>query len=93
MEKKQTSKKESILDDLKSLVDKLGIEIEFASLSRFRPIVRSGQCTANGKRLIVLDKNLSVNEKIAYLAREIKNENLDEMNIKPSIREIIEKIL
>ena len=80
----------SRLEDLKSVAEKLAIEIEIVNLNNQEFQMQSGYCKMNGKDLILLDKNISLQEQSEILLQTLKNFDLEDIYVAPWIREFIE---
>ena len=80
----------SRLEDLKSVAEKLAIEIEIVNLNNQEFQMQSGYCKMNGKDLILLDKNISLQEQSEILLQTLKNFDLENIYAASWIREFIE---
>ena len=80
----------SRLEDLKSVAEKLAIEIEIVNLNNQEFQMQSGYCKMNGKDLILLDKNISPQEQSEILLQTLKNFDLGDIYVASWIRELIE---
>ena len=80
----------SRLQDLKSVAEKLAIEIEVVNLNNQEFQIQSGYCKMNGKDLILLDKNISLQEQSEILLQTLKNFDLEDVYVASWIREFIE---
>jgi len=80
----------SRLEDLKSVAEKLAIEIEIVNLNNQEFQMQSGYCKMNGKNLILLDKNISLQEQSEILLHTFKNFDLEDIYVASWIREFIE---
>ena len=80
----------SRLQDLKSVAEKLAIEIEIVNLNNQEFQMQSGYCKMNGKDLILLDKNISLQEQSEVLLQTLKNFDLEDIYVASWIREFIE---
>ena len=80
----------SRLQDLKSVAEKLEIEIEVVDLNNQEFQIQSGYCKMNGKDLILLDKNISLQEQSEILLQTLKNFDLENIYVASWIREFIE---
>ena len=78
------------LQDLKSVAEKLAIEIEIVNLNNQEFQMQSGYCKMNGKDLILLDKNISLQEQSEILLQTLKNFDLEDIYVASWIREFIE---
>ena len=81
----------SRLEDLKSVAEKLAIEIEIVNLNNQEFQMQSGYCKMNGKNLILLDKNSSLQEQSEVILRTLKNFNLENIYVASWIRESIDQ--
>ena len=80
----------SRLEDLKSVAEKLAIEIQIVNLNNQEFQMQSGYCKMNGKDLILLDKNISPQEQSEILLQTLKNFDLGDIYVASWIREFIE---
>ena len=80
----------SRLQDLKSVAEKLAIKIEIVNLNNQEFQMQSGYCKMNGKDLILLDKNISLQEQSEILLQTLKNFDLEDIYVASWIREFIE---
>ena len=80
----------SRFQDLKSVAEKLAIEIEIVNLNNQEFQMQSGYCKMNGKDLILLDKNISLQEQSEILLQTLKNFDLEDIYVASWIREFIE---
>ena len=80
----------SRLQDLKSVTEKLAIKIEIVNLNNQEFQMQSGYCKMNGKDLILLDKNISLQEQSEILLQTLKNFDLEDIYVASWIREFIE---
>ena len=80
----------SRLEDLKSVAEKLAIEIEIVNLNNQEFQMQSGYCKMNGKDLILLDKNISLQEQSEIILQTLKNFDLEDIYVASWIREFIE---
>ena len=80
----------SRLEALKSVAEKLAIKIEIVNLNNQEFQMQSGYCKMNGKDLILLDKNISLQEQSEILLQTLKNFDLEDIYVASWIREFIE---
>jgi hypothetical protein len=81
---------EKKIEDLKSVTGKLAIEIEITDLNDQEFQIQSGYCKMNGKDLILLDKNLSLQEQVEVILKILKNFDLENIYVASWIREHLE---
>lgn len=75
-----------ILQDLESLATDLAIEIRYDALEG-----RGGLCKYGGKTYLIVNRSLSVQERIHLLSRALSRFPLDDVFLRPQVREILEK--
>ena len=78
------------IEDLKSVAEKLAIEIKITNLNDQEFHIQSGYCKLNGKDLILLDKNLSLQEQTEVILQALKNFDVENIYVASWIREFIE---
>jgi hypothetical protein len=81
---------ENKIEDLKSVTGKLAIEIEITDLNDQEFQIQSGYCKINGENLILLDKNLSLQEQAEVILKTLKNFDLENIYVASWIREHLE---
>lgn len=81
---------ENKIEDLKSVTEKLAITIEITDLNDQEFQIHSGYCKMNGKDLILLDKNLSLQEQAEVILKTLKNFDLENIYVASWIREHLE---
>ena len=81
----------SKVEDLKAVAKKLAIEIEVANLGHQEFQIQSGYCKMNGKDLILLDKNSSLQEQSEVILQTLKKFNLENIYVASWIREFIDQ--
>ena len=81
---------ENKIEDLKLVTEKLAISIEITDLNDQEFQIQSGYCKMNGKDLIFLDKNLSLQEQAEVILKTLKNFNLEDIYVASWIREHLE---
>jgi hypothetical protein len=82
--------KDSILQSLIELAEKLSVKVIFKNLQDEEFIIRGGMCSVKGETLILIDSRSSFEERIKIFCRELKKFNLDNIFISPLLREILE---
>ena len=78
------------LEDLKKVAANLSIDIVTDSLFDPEIIIQSGYCKVKGKKMIVLDKLLSIEEQSEVILQTLKKFNLESVYLPSWIREYIE---
>ena len=80
----------SRFEDLKKTAGKLSIDIVTDSLFDPEIMIQSGYCKAKGKKMIILDKLLSIEEQSEIILQTLKNLNLESVYLPSWIREHVE---
>jgi hypothetical protein len=81
---------ENKIEDLKNVTEKLAISIEITDLNDQEFQIQSGYCKMNGKDLILLDKNLSLQEQAEVILKTLNNFDLENIYVASWIREHLE---
>lgn len=84
------SKQEGLFKELRRFAERAGFEVRCEKLLRevgYR--VRSGSCSVNGKRWIILDSSLSARDRIDLLAEEIRDVLPDNADIPANLRKYL----
>ena len=79
----------SKIEDLKTVSEKLAIQIEITNLNDQEFQIQRGHCKINGKDLILLDKNSSLQEQSEVILKTLKNFDLENIYVASWIREFI----
>ncbi|MBW1988193.1 MAG: hypothetical protein JRI97_01470 [Deltaproteobacteria bacterium] len=79
-----------ILRELRKLAESQGVAVRERALGPAPVRVRSGLCKVQGEPLVVLDRKIPVQEKIAVLAEALNQIITEDMYVIPAIREILE---
>ena len=80
----------SRFEELKKVAEKLSIDIVTDSLFDPEIMIQSGYCMVKGKKMIILDKLLSIEEKSEVILQTLKKFNLEFVYLPSWIREYIE---
>ena len=80
----------SRFEDLKKVAGKLSIEIISDSLFDSEVVIQSGYCKVKGRKMIILDKLLSIEEQSEIILHTLKNFNMESIYIPSWIRSHIE---
>lgn len=76
-------KKEEIIAELVRIAERLGIKI-----IEDRLLSRGGYCRVFTVKYLIMDKRISLNDKIELLLSALKKNNLDDIYLTPNIREL-----
>lgn len=75
-----------LLQELESVATELSVEIRREDLEGSR----SGLCRLRGRTCILLDRRLSVPERVAVLAHSLAGLDLGDVFLRPAVRELLE---
>ena len=79
-----------LLDQLKDLTEKAGVEVREEKILRGAGYTaRSGPCRVNGQDVVILDRAVSVNERVEFLLDFLGGRDLDSLYIEPELRRMI----
>jgi hypothetical protein len=77
-----------LLQDLESLAGNLDIEIRYDRLDR-----DGGLCRYGGRNRLILNRSLSIPERVQLIARALARFPLDDIYIRPHVRDLLEQDL
>lgn len=80
----------SQLEDLKEAANKLSIEIVTDSLFDPEVMIQSGYCKVKGKKMIILDNLLSIEEQNEVILQTLKKFDMEDIYLPSWIRERLE---
>ncbi len=78
-------KPDALFEGLKELARQIGVNVR-SETGKFT----GGYCVLHNKRLIVINKRMPTESKVAVLAKSIAQFPLDDIYIKPALRDFIE---
>lgn len=76
-----------IITDLIEICNKLEIKVRFEKTS-----AKGGLCKVNDKYMIIIDRKASDEYKANVIANSLKRFNLDNLHLKPNIRDFIDNV-
>jgi len=84
----------TLIDYLEELAESFGIEIRYEIITQDEdlPFVAGGLCLLKGKYVLIINSKASVQERIRTLATAIKHFDVDQIYIRPVLRELLDKI-
>ena len=91
----ETSRKgprqESLFRELRSFAERCGVEVRCEKLPRdFGYRVRSGGCLVKGRKWVIVDRTLSVRDRLDFLADELKQSLDGEPEIPANLRALLD---
>jgi len=84
-------KPEQIYQELKDIVEKLGIAVSEQNLRKTGISVKSGICKVKGKQILIMDKHKSIHKKNVILISCLKELPHEDIYVVPAVRELISK--
>ena len=76
-----------LLSELGKIADKLEIEIRFEDIE-----TAGGFCTIKGKKLILINRNLQIDEQVEILLNELaRQKEIEDIFILPAIRNLLDE--
>ena len=84
----------SLLDQLEELAERLGIKIrhDAINLEEESIHVAGGLCQLKGEFLIIINSRSTMDERIRTLAAALRHFDLDQLYIRPAVREALNKV-
>lgn len=80
-----------VLEYLKELAERLGVEIIYQKLGEEEFSVKGGLCKINGTFKIFVDRSKSLDDQITILAQGLSTFDTEEVYLFPHIRDVLEK--
>jgi hypothetical protein len=82
------------VEQLEELAESFGIQIRYEPIRQDEDLVRvvGGLCLLRGKYVLIIDSKAAMGEKIRTLAEAIRHFDLDQIYIKPALRELLERV-
>jgi hypothetical protein len=79
------------LSQLEGLADKLGIQIRYEKIVEEELTSTGGLCRLKGECFIIVNSKATTKDKIRALAKALKNFDLNDVYIRPALRELLER--
>jgi hypothetical protein len=85
---------ETIIDQLEELAGRFGIQIRYEPIKQDEDLVRivGGLCLLRGEYVVIIDSKATMRDKIRTLAEAVKYFDLDQVYIRPALRELLDKV-
>ena len=81
---------EIILSQFEALADQLGILVRDENINLEESFSTGGLCRVEGKYILILNSKATVSEKIQVMIKALQQFDLDEIYVKPVLRELLE---
>lgn len=85
-------KPDQLYRDLKDAAELLGVTVSEKSFRNVGITVSSGLCTVKGRKMVILDKNKTLHEKIQLLGGFLAGLPHDHIYLVPFVRDLIESL-
>jgi hypothetical protein len=85
-------REEALLSQLEDLAERLGIPVRYENITMEDSSSVGGLCRVTGEYVLIVHSRLTVNEKILVMATALKKFDLNEIFIKPALRELLDGI-
>ncbi len=81
------------IDQLEELAEKFGIQIRYEAINLDEEsiYVTGGLCELRGRSLIIINSRSTIKERIRTLAEALRHFDLDQVYIRPAIRELLDE--
>ncbi len=80
-----------LLSQLEEVADRLGITIRYETLTLAESSSPGGLCRIEGEYVLILDPQAPLGEKVQVLIKALKGFPIDDIYVKPAIRDLIEE--
>ena len=80
-----------ILQNLEAIAEKLGVQVNYENLKKKHVYSKGGLCRLKEDKLVIVDSNLHLSEKIDILADALSQFNLEDIYMPPAVRKILAK--
>ena len=81
---------EILLSQFEALADQLGILVRDENINLEESFSTGGLCHVEGKYILILNSKATVSEKIQVMIKALQQFDLDEIYVKPVLRELLE---
>lgn len=82
---------ETLFNELGALAGKLGIAIRYGHIGGEDALHRGGLCRVEGKYFLIMHSRLTRKEKIRVMAETLRGFEIEDVYLKPVIRELLDK--
>lgn len=79
------------LSQLEGLAHMLGIQVRYEKIVEDELSSTGGLCRVKGEWVIIINSKAAINEKIHTLVKSLKNFDLNDIYMRPALRELLEK--
>jgi hypothetical protein len=85
---------EAIMEQLEELARRFGIQIRYEPIKQDEDLVKivGGLCLLRGEYVVIIDSKATMRDKIRTLAEAVKYFDLDQVYIRPALRELLDRV-
>jgi hypothetical protein len=87
--KKTDFNEKTILNLLEELCQSLGIQVRYELIKKEGSFYPGGLCRVKGEQVIILNSSATTDDKIQALAKAVTSFDLDQVYLKPALREFL----
>ncbi len=83
-----------IIDYLEELAESFGVEIRYETIKQDEDLsfVAGGLCLLKGKYVLIINPKATTKDKIKTLAMAVKHFDLDQIYVRPILRQLLDRI-
>ena len=84
---------ETIIDQLEELAREFGIQIRYESIKQDEESIQvaGGLCLLKGEYILIINSKATTKDRIRALAEALRHFDLDQIYIRPVLRELLDK--
>ncbi len=84
----------TIIDYLEELAERFGIQIRYEAIKQDEDSINvvGGLCLLKGEYVLIINSKATVKDRIKTLAMAVKHFDLDQIYIRPVLRELLDRI-
>ena len=85
---------QTIIDQLEELAERFGVQIRYEPIRQDEDLVRvvGGLCLLRGEYVLIIDSKAAMRDKIRTFAEALRHFDLDQIYIRPILRELLDRI-
>lgn len=83
----------TIIDQLEELAERFGIQIRYEAIKQDDDSINvvGGLCLLKGEHVLIINSKATLRDRIETLAKALRHFDLDQVYIKPALRELLDK--
>jgi hypothetical protein len=84
----------TIIDHLEELAERFGIQIRYEAIKQDEDSINvtGGLCLLKGEYVLIINSKATVKDRIKTLAMAVKHFDIDQIYIRPDLRELLNRI-